>query len=105
MTFGQTNHNEKLIEVGKIYKDYMFRNEPNKEVFKDIKANLPENLKTAADFIAQTITTTNKLLTSQFLSRPDDQTLKQIFIIRSINLNLQEENQVDNNKLIDSLTN
>jgi len=105
LTFGQKNHNDKLIELGKTYKDFMFRNEPTKQVFKDIKENNTENLKTATDFIAQTITTKNKLLIQQFLSRPDEHTLKQIFIIRAINLNLREENQVDNNKLIDSLTN
>jgi hypothetical protein len=105
LTFGQKVNNEKLIELAKTYKDYMFRNEPNREVFKDIKANVPENLKAATEFIVQTITTKNKLLTTQFLSRPDDQVLKHIFIIRAINLNLREENQVDNNNLIDSLTN
>lgn len=105
LTFGQTITNEKLIELGKTYKDYMFRNEPNKGVLKDIKANVPENLKTATDFIVQTITTKNKLLTQQFLSRPEDQVLKQIFIIRAINHNLRDEHQVDNNKLVDSLTN
>ena len=104
LTFGQTNNNEKLIELGKTYKDFMFRNKPTKEVFKEIKVNVPEDLKTATDFIVQTITTKNKLLTPQFLSRPDDQTLKQIFIIRQINLNLREENQVNNYKLIDSLS-
>jgi hypothetical protein len=104
LTFGQTNNKAKLIELGKTYKDFMFRNEPTKEVFKNIKADAPENLKTATDFIVQTITTKNKLLTQQFLSRPDDSTLKQIFIIRAVNLNLREENQIDNNKLIDSLT-
>jgi hypothetical protein len=83
----------------------MFRNEPGKELFKDLKADVPESLKTAVDFIVQTITTKNKLLRQQFLSRPDDQALKQIFIIRSININLRVENQVDNNKLIDSLAN
>jgi len=103
-TFGQTNAT-KLIEIGKIYKDFMFRNEPTKQVFKDIKANVPKNLKIGIDFIIQTITTKNQLLTQKFLSRPDDQTLKQIFIINAINLNLNEENQVDNNKLIDSLMN
>lgn len=104
LTFGQTNNNMKLVELGKTYKDFMFRNESNKELFKDIKADVPDNLKTSTDFIVQTITTKNKLLTQQFLSRPGDQTLKQIFIIRAINLNLREENQIDNNKLIDSLT-
>ncbi|MGC4035652.1 MAG: hypothetical protein QM764_06795 [Chitinophagaceae bacterium] len=103
-TFGQANNNEKLIELGKAYKDYMFRNEPNKEIFKDIQGNVPDNLKTATDFIVQTIKTKNKLLTQQFLSRPDDKALKQIFIISAVNQNLRQENQTDNNKLIDSLT-
>lgn len=58
----------------------------------------------ANEFIAQTITTKNKLLTQPFLSRPDDKVLKQIYIIRAINFNIREENQVDNNKLIDSLS-
>jgi hypothetical protein len=105
LTFGQSINNEKLIELSKAYKNYMLRNEPNKEVFKEIKANVPENSKTATDFIVQTITTKNKLFSQKFLSRPEDQALKQIFIIKAISINLREENQVDNNKLIDSLTN
>jgi hypothetical protein len=105
LSFGQANNSEKLIELGRIYKDFIFRNEPTKDVFKDIKENTAKNLKTTSDFIAQTITTKNKLLTKPFLTRPDDQTLKQIFIIEAISLNLQEENQLDNHKLIDSLSN
>ncbi len=104
LTVGQANNDEKLIELGKAYKDFMFRNEPTNKFFKDLKANVPENLKNATKFIVQTITTKNNLLTQQFLSRPDNQTLRQIFIIRAINRNLRTENQVNNNKLIDSLT-
>lgn len=104
ITFGQTNNSEKLIELGKTYKDFMFRNEPTKDVLKDLKKNVPENFKIANEFIVQTVTTKNKLLNQQFLSRPDNQTLKLIYIIRKINLNLREEKQIDNNKLIDSLT-
>lgn len=63
LTFGQTNNNGKRIELGKTYKDFMFRNEPTKEVFKDIKADVSENIKSIADFIVQTITTKNKLQT------------------------------------------
>jgi len=102
-TFGQTNESQKLIELGKTYKNFMFRNEPTKEDFKNLESDLPENLKFATEFISQTITNKNKLLTEQFLSRPDDKTLKLIYTIRAINLNIREENQIDNNKLIDSL--
>lgn len=103
ISFGQTNNNEKLIELAKIYKDFMFRNEPTKDILNDLKTNVPENIKAANDFIVQTITTKSKLLSQPFISRPDNITLKQIYIIRAINLNLRGENQIDNNKLVDSL--
>ncbi len=103
LTFGQTNNNAKFIELGRTYKDFMFRNEPTKEDLKEIEATIPEDLKGATEFIVQTITIKNKLLTPQFLARPDDKILKQIFIIRAVSNNLREENQIDNNKLIDSL--
>lgn len=103
ISLAQTD-NDRLIELGKAYKDFMFRNEPNKDVLKDLKTNIPENLKTANEFIVQTITTKNKLLSQPFLSRPDDAALKQIFIIIAINHNVREENPKDNTKLIDSLS-
>lgn len=105
LTFGQITENQKMIELAKVYKDFMFRNEPTKEILKDLKSDIPENLKVATEFIVQSIMIKNKLLTQPFLSRPDDKVLKQIFIISEINLNLREENRVDNNKLIDSLLN
>lgn len=105
LTFGQVTENQKLIELGKAYKDFMFRNEPTKDILKDLTADVPTNLRTTTYFIVQTITTKNKLLTKTYLSRLDDQVLKQIYIIRAINLNLRNENQIDNNKLIDSLSN
>jgi hypothetical protein len=103
-SFGQSNDNSKLIELGKSYKDFMFRNEPTKDLLKEMKNNVPENLKVSTDFIVQAITTDNKLLKKPFLTLPDEQSLKSIYIIRSINLNVRDEKQIDNNKLIDSLT-
>lgn len=104
ITFGQVSENQKMIELGRTYKDFMFRNEPTKKDLKDIKSEIPENLKIASEFIVQTISNNNKLLSQTFISKPDDKTLKQIYIIRAINHNLREENKIDNNKLIDSLT-
>jgi hypothetical protein len=63
LTFGQVTENQKMIELGKTYKDFMFRNEPTKDVLKEIKSDVPENLKVATEFIVQSITTKNKLLT------------------------------------------
>ena len=104
LTFSQATEIQKMIELGKAYKDFMFRNEPTKDVLKEIKSDVQQNLKLATEFVAHSITTKNKLLTQAFLSRPESSVLKQIFIIRAINLNLREENQIDNNKLIDSLS-
>jgi hypothetical protein len=105
LALGQVTEKQKMIELGKSYKNFMFRNEPTKQFLKELKSDVPENLKEATEFIIQTISNKNKLLTQPFLSRPDDRVLLQIYIIKEINLNLREENQIDNNKLIDSLSN
>src|SRR5690349_4277355 len=104
LTYAQANTPEKLIALGKAYKDFMFNSEPAKDVLKDLKKNMPAPLKAVTDFTIHTITTNNKLLTSQFLSRPDDQVLKQVFIVSAIFDNINKEDQVDNKRLIDSLT-
>ena len=101
--FGQTSENEKLIELGKAYKNFMFRNEPPKEFVKNLQINSSGNIKMTIDFITQTITTDNELLKQQYLTLPDNQTLKDIYIVHSISQNIRHENQIDNNKLIDSL--
>lgn len=105
LSFGQISENQKMIELAKDYKNFMFRNEPTKEILEEIKSNVPENLKTTSDFIAEAITSKNKLLSQSFLSRPENDILKQLYIIRAINFNIRKENQIDNNKLIDSLLN
>lgn len=102
-SIGQTTENDKLIELGKAYKNFMFRNEPPKNLVKDLLGNVQENLKISTNFIAQTITTDNDLLKQEYLILPDSQSLKFIYIVRSINFNIRKESQIDNNKLIDSL--
>ena len=80
----------------------MLRNEPTKEEIREIEANVPDDLKFANEFILQTCTKKNKLLTDQFLARPADEVLKQIFIIRAVCHNFRDANP-DPQKLIDSL--
>ena len=36
--------NQKMIELGKAYKDFMFRNDPSKEVIKELKQDVPEGI-------------------------------------------------------------
>ncbi len=94
---------QQILKLAKDYRDYMFRNQPTKEVIKEIRNINDTSLAPTAEFIAQTITTKNKILSTKFLTRPDDKTLKNIYIIRKVSLNMGEEKSIDNEKLIDSL--
>lgn len=98
-----SQENEKLIHLGKAYKNFMFRTEPPKETIKRLKENTPLGLLKTSNFILETLRTKNNLLKTDFLKLPDSKTLKQIYIVRSINYNIRKEDQIDNNKLIDSL--
>lgn len=95
--------NPKLIELGKAYKNFMFRNEAPKDFISELKKDMPENLNSASNFIIQTLTEKNNLLKQEYLALPNEQTLKFVYIIRQINYNLRKENQTDNNIIIDSL--
>jgi hypothetical protein len=99
--YGQNN--EKLIELGKAYKNYMFMSAPSKEVLRRLNDKMPADLTKTNNFILQTLTNNNDLLKTEFLKLPEPGTLKQIYIVRAINYNIRTEDQIDNNKLIDSL--
>jgi hypothetical protein len=94
---------QKLIELGKAYKNFMFMSEPPKDAIKKLSTNMPPELVAANDFIVQTVTTKNDLLQTKFLTLPNASTLKQLYIIRAVNYNVRKEDQIDNNKLVDSL--
>lgn len=95
--------NEKLIELGKAYKNFIFRNEAPKDLILSLKKDLPENLTSTSNFIIETITSDNDLLKPQYLTLPNEQTLKFVYIVRAINYNIRKETQIDNLVLIDSL--
>ncbi|MDF2454744.1 MAG: hypothetical protein K0R51_737 [Cytophagaceae bacterium] len=105
IALGQTPEQKKLIELSKSYQNFMFRNEPNKQDIADITSSVPENLKATTDFVVQTISNNNKLLSTAFLSRPEETTLKQIYILYALGANARNEYPIDNIKLIDSLSN
>lgn len=54
-TYAQTD-NQELIRLGKAYKNFMFRNDPAKEDLKELKSGMPDHMKTAGEFIIQTLT-------------------------------------------------
>lgn len=103
--FGQGASHSQILFLAKTYHNFMFRNEPTKDVMVELRGISDPALVSSADFIAQTITSKNKILTTPYLKRPDNQTLKQLYIIRAVNLNLSEKEPLDNDHLIDSLQN
>jgi hypothetical protein len=102
-SFGQSAENSELIKLGTAYKDYMFRNTPERKYLKKFVKKYPNSLQQEANFIKQTISSNNKLLNKDFLSIPDQAILKNIYIIREVNLILRKESEITPNELVDSL--
>lgn len=92
--------NNDLIELAKIYRNFMFRNSPTESTFEQLAEIKSPELINSTKFIKETITTGNKLTTEEFLKLPDESTLKYIYIIRRINWNIREEVPKNNNELI-----
>lgn len=103
-SFATPSENQKLIELGKLYRDFMFRNEAKKTDLKTATADIPEGMKPAAEFIEETIKSSNKILSKKYLTRPDDNTLKQIYIINAVCMTSKTETAIDKNHLVDSLS-
>lgn len=103
LSFGQQNYNQTIIKLAKVYDNFMFRNELTKTAKKDLEENVSKDFEFANKFIIETITSKNKILSNEFLSRPNENVLKQIYIIDKVRLNLIDEKRIEENKLIDSL--
>lgn len=92
--------NNDLIELAKIYRNFMFRNSPITTTFEQLSEIKTVELTNSTKFIKETITTNNKLTSTDFLKLPDESTLKYIYIIRRVNWNIREEKPKDTNELI-----
>jgi len=103
--YAQVQQQSQILSLAKDYHNYMFRNQPTKDVLKEIRSIVDADMAPVADFVAQTITPKNSILHAKYLKRPDDATLKSLYIIRKVSQNLGEKEPVDNKQLIDSLTN
>lgn len=89
-----------LIELGKLYRNFMFRNIPPAGTNEKLDKLKTDELNVTVEFIKQTITSKNELTSERFLQLPDTISLKYIFVVRQISLNVREENPKDNYKLI-----
>lgn len=96
--------NNNLEELAKIYRNFMFRNAPSINAYKDLEEIKRVELKNSVKFIKETITHNNQLATTEYLKLPNEETLKYLYIIRRITWNLSEESPKDNNLLITELT-
>ena len=96
--------NDGLIELGKAYRQFMFRNNPPETVLNSLDKYDNTELSFVGDFIQETIKPNNNILSEKYLKRPTDKDLQLIYIIRDINYNVRKEDPVDNVKLIETLT-
>jgi hypothetical protein len=102
--FSFSQVNEGLIELGKAYRQFMFRNNPPAEFLKGLEKFDATDLAYPAKFIREAIRENNSLLTIDYLERPEDKDLKYLYIIVHINYNIREDKPRDNNELIKELS-
>lgn len=96
--------NNDLVELAKIYRNFMFRNSSTATTFEQLAEIKSSELTNSTEFIKETITTNNKLTSIEFLKLPDEKTLRYVYIIRRINWNIREETPRNNNELISELS-
>lgn len=91
---------EEIIELGKIYKNFVFWKKPVELTFRKLDQINSIELKNTKLFIKECITTNNELISDKFLKLPDEQTLKNLYIIQKIAVNIGEKEAKDNVELL-----
>lgn len=89
-----------IIELGKIYRNFVFRNNPTELTFKKLDEIKSSELEVTKLFIRECITPNNNLTSEKFLKLPDEQTLINLYLIMKVNANVREKTPKDNNELI-----
>lgn len=102
-SLGQDMKTENILELGKYYSNFMFRNEPPKSTSKDLGKNYSKDLEPAVQFIKEVVKTKNKLLTPKFLTLPDTATLKVVYIIDALHQNPHIKEPLDPTELVNQL--
>lgn len=98
-TFANDLDNE-IIELGKIYRNFVFRNNPTDLTFKKLDEINSSELLTTKVFIKECISPNNKLTSEKFLKIPDEQTLLNLYLIMKVNANVREKEPKDNTELL-----
>lgn len=103
LTFGQSKQTEQLVSIAKTYSTFMFANGADKQTMAALDELGTPEFETTIAFVKQCITKKNKLLTPEFLTLPNDQTLKQIHLILGIHQNIHADNPQPNEAYADSV--
>ena len=101
----ETLNSEHLLELGKHYSSFMFRNDPPKQTSKSLGKEYNENLSGALNFVKEVTASDNKILSQKFLTLPDSNTLRVIYIIDAIHQNAHVTNSKKPKTIVDSLKN
>lgn len=89
-----------IIELGKIYRNYNFQNNPNELVFKKMDAISASELEKTKLFVRECISPKNKLTSEVFLKLPDEQTLLNLYLIMKVNANVRQKEPKDSIELL-----
>lgn len=89
-----------IIELGKIYRNFVFRNNPTDLTFKKLAEINSSELLTTKNFIKECISPNNELTSEKFLKIPDEQTLLNLYLIMKVNANVREKEPKDNTELL-----
>lgn len=89
-----------IIELGKIYRNFVFRNNPSDLTFKKFAEINSPKLLTTKNFVKECISPNNELTSEKFLKIPDEQTLLNLYLIMKVNANVREKEPKDNTELL-----
>ncbi len=100
-SFGQDlNMNDEIVNLARIYRGnhgLSGLDESSKSIFAKYAGT---EFETVAKFIEETIKNKNRIIETEFLSRPDSTTLKIFHTIIMVNYNMYESDPKDNEKIV-----
>jgi len=100
--FSQAKQSE-LVLLAEAYHKYHHTNNIDNSIFEKIDNISSPELVKEKEFIAELIKPNNDILNIKFITKPDINTLENIFIIRALNYNMFKDKPIKNNKVIEQL--